>query len=89
MKITRKSDVKSSKIVAADEEKSLTLEEVVSEKSDALEDNFDYVLSGIDKLCREDMCQQAIDILDTLSVAIDEAISQISDNFVDDVTPEE
>lgn len=90
MKITRKSDVTSSKIVAADEEKkSMTLEEIVADKSEALEDDFDYMLSGIDKLCREDMCQQAVDVLDRVSAAIEAAISEISDNFADSIPPEE
>jgi len=90
MKITRKSDVTSSKIVAADDEqKSMTLEEIVADKSEALEDDFDYLLSGIDKLCREDMCQQASEILDRVAAALDEAISEISDNFADSVPSEE
>ena len=68
---------------AEDEEGKMTLEEIVDEKSSTLEDNFDYFLSGIDKLCREGDCQEAISILDSVSASIESAIGEVSELFAD------
>lgn len=80
----------STKIDAADtEEKKMSLEDIAQEKLDNVEDDFDYVLSGIERLCREDMCQEAIAILEKLSSTLNNVISEIGDNFVEDIPEEE
>lgn len=72
------------KITAAEEEKARTLEEIVDEKCDNIEDDFDYIISGIDRLCREDRCQDAIQVLDTVAEALDNAIASIGDLIAED-----
>ena len=72
------------KITAAEEEqKGKSLEELVDEKLDNLSDNFDYFVAGVEKLCREDNCQEAISIIDTIEAALNNAIGAVSDNFAE------
>lgn len=78
------------RITASEEEKARTLEEIVDEKCDNVEDDFDYIISGIDRLCREDRCQDAIAVLDTVAAALDEAIASIGDLIAEEsITDEE
>ena len=72
------------RITAAEEEKGRTLEEIVDEKCDNVEDDFDYIISGIDKLCREDRCQEAMEVLDILAEALDAAIGSIGDKIAEE-----
>lgn len=84
MKFRFDPSINASKILAADDEqKKMSLEDVLSEKCDNLEDDFDFFLAGIDKMCREDRCQEAIAIIDSLAASISEGISEISDEFAD------
>ena len=84
MKFRFDPNINASKILAADDEqKKMSLEDVLSEKCDDLEDDFDFFLAGIDKMCREDKCQEAIAIIDSLAASISEGISEISDEFAD------
>lgn len=83
MKVSR-----NKKIVAAEDENKLTLEELVEEQGDALADDFDYAMSGFDKLCRDGNCQDALDIMDKLSAAIQDAIGEISELLDETSAPE-
>lgn len=58
----------------------------VEELQDIVESDFDYVISGIDRLIREGMFDEATSLLNTLSETLDSAISIIGDDF--DKTPE-
>jgi len=81
---------KYSKITAAeDEEKAKSLSDIVDEKSDVLSDDFDYFIAGIEKLWREDKCQEAIAILDKVSEAIAVGISEVGDYFTEEPIDEE
>lgn len=57
------------------------ISEVAQDKCDNLENDFDYVLSGIDKLCREGMYKEAIEIIDAVSHTLDQAVTAIGNNF--------
>lgn len=46
-----------------------------------IEDDFDYVLSGIERLGREGQLDEAIDIMEKLSATLDGAISVIGEDF--------
>ena len=56
-------------------------QEIIDEKLDALKDDFEYAVAGIDKLCREVEYEQAYDIIDNISSVINAAIAEIGDNF--------
>ena len=75
------------KIQAADEGKP-AIEEAVEEAMDNLSEDFDYAVSGLEKLYREGEYQQALAIIDSVSTAINDAIAQIGDSIGED-TPEE
>ena len=66
-------------ITAAEEGKPQDPMEILDEKCDILEDDFDYVLAGIDKLCRDGSYSIANDIIEAISSAVNDAISQIGD----------
>ena len=70
------------KISAADE--GIDKQDIIDDKCDALDDDFDYILSGIDRLCREGNYGQANSIIENLAAALDQAISQISDIFAEE-----
>lgn len=61
-------------ITAADEQKDTRFEDGYS----ALKDDFNYLLDGLDKLDRENASLEALQIMDELSVRINEAISKVS-----------
>ena len=69
-------------IGAADKEEN-PQQELADELHDTIEDDFDYVLAGIERLGRENKLSEAIAIMESLSDALDVAISDISDNFSD------
>lgn len=48
---------------------------------DTVEDDFDYTLSGIDRLGREGMLDEAIELLNTLSDTLNSAIGIIGGDF--------
>lgn len=69
-------------INAADaDEKKMTMEEIVDEKMDNLEDDFDYAISGLERLCREGDCQRALEIIDQIASTLDIAITDIGESF--------
>lgn len=65
--------------IKAAEDSANKLSDIVDEKSKGLEDDFDYVLAGIDKLCREDKCNEAIMMIDKVSEALNSAVNEIGD----------
>lgn len=69
------------KITAAEDEGKKSIEDIATDKLDDLEDNFDYAVAGLEKLCRDGMYEDAINIINTLAVALADTIAQISDNF--------
>lgn len=66
---------------AEEDQKKMTLEEIVDEKMDNLEDDFDYALSGLDRLCREGDCQRALEIIEQIAATLDTAIADIGESF--------
>ena len=66
---------------AEEDQKKMTLEEIVDEKMDNLEDDFDYALSGLDRLCREGDCQRALEIMEQIAATLDTAIADIGESF--------
>lgn len=51
------------------------------ELSARVEDDFDYVMAGIERLGREGMLDEAINLLNSLADTLDSAIAIIGDNF--------
>ncbi len=70
-------------VMAADEGK-MSMEDVVDEKLDNLNDNFDYAVAGLEKLCRDGKCEDAISIINTLTDSLDSAIAQIGGAIEDE-----
>ncbi len=70
-------------INAADEGK-MSMEDVVDEKLDNLSDNFDYAVAGLEKLCRDGKCEDAISIINSLTDSLDSAIAQIGGAIEDE-----
>ena len=50
---------------------------------DRVEDDFDYVITGIERLGREGMLDDAINLLNTLAETLDSAVSIIGNDFED------
>lgn len=50
---------------------------------DRVEDDFDYVMTGIERLGREGMIDEAIELLNTLADTLDSAIGVIGGDFED------
>ena len=73
-------------IEAADKDTNPQLD-LADELQDNLDDDFGYILAGIEKLKRDNKLSEAIAIMESLSDALNVAISDISDNV--DNTPEE
>ena len=69
-------------IEAADKEENPQLD-LADELQANLDDDFEYILAGIEKLKRENKLSEAIAIMESLSDALNIAISDISDNFSD------
>lgn len=46
-----------------------------------VDDDFSYVMSGIERLGRENMLDEALDLLNSLADTLDSAISIIGDDF--------
>lgn len=67
-------------ITAADEGKK-SMEDVVGDKLDALSDDFDYAVAGLDKLCRDGQFEEAMGIINALSESLGNAIAQIGGTF--------
>ena len=57
--------------------------EQVEDLEDRVTDDFDYVISGIDRLGREGMLDEAISLLNTLADTLDSAIGIIGTDFKD------
>ena len=46
-----------------------------------VEDDFDYVITGIERLGREGMLDEAIELLNTLAETLNSAVNIIGDDF--------
>ena len=57
--------------------------DALEDLQDNVEDDFDYVISGIERLVREGMLDDALNMLNTLSDTLDSAIGIIGDKFGD------
>ena len=69
------------KVNAADDIEPMDTQELIDDKCDMLDDDFDYVLAGIDKLCREGKYRKALDIIETVSDILNATIADIGDSF--------
>jgi Zn ribbon nucleic-acid-binding protein len=61
----------------------------VDELHDRVSDDFDYVMTGIERLGREGMLDEAISLLNTLADTLDSAIGIIGNDFESGSTPDE
>ena len=55
--------------------------EAASDLQDRVEDDFEYVITGIERLGREGMLDEAIELLNTLAETLNSAVSIIGDDF--------
>lgn len=76
------SKVKASSVMAAelDKPEDPRIEEA-SDLQERVEDDFDYVITGIERLGREGMLDEAISLLNTLAGTLDSAIGIIGNDF--------
>ena len=72
--------VEASRIRAASED-SNPKQELADDLQARIEDDFDYVLAGIERLGREGQLDEAIDIMEKISATLDGAISVIGEDF--------
>ena len=56
----------------------------VEELKDIVDEDFEYVMSGIERLSREGLLDDAIELLTTLSGTLDSAVGIIGDKFESD-----
>lgn len=55
--------------------------EQAEELQTRVEDDFDYVITGIERLGREGMLDEAIELLNTLAETLNSAVNIIGDDF--------
>ena len=68
-------------VKAAEDEKADPRMDQADELLSRVEDDFDYVMTGIERLGREGMLDDAISLLNSLADTLDSAIAIIGDNF--------
>jgi len=75
---------RSDKVLAAKEDEKLDPRmEQLDELHDRVEDDFDYVMTGIERLGRENMIDEALSLLNSLADTLDSAIGMIGGDFKD------
>lgn len=75
---------RSDKVLAAKEGEKLDPRmEQLDELHDRVEDDFDYVMTGIERLGRENMLDEALSLLNSLADTLDSAIGMIGGDFKD------
>lgn len=57
--------------------------EAIEELQDKVEDDFGYVMAGVERLVREGLLDDASSLLNTLSETLDSAVSIIGKDFND------
>lgn len=77
------------KVQAAEEDKPMTMEDRTDERLDAVSDDFDYVISGIERLERQGKFDEAMDILNKISDTLNGAIGVIGNTFEDESVEDE
>ena len=77
------------KVQAAGEDKPMTMEDRTDERLDAVSEDFDYVISGIERLERQGKFDEAMDILNKISDTLSGAIGVIGDTFEDESVEDE
>ena len=55
--------------------------DALEELQERVEDDFDYVIAGVERLTREGLIDDAINMLNTLADTLNSAISIIGDDF--------
>ena len=55
--------------------------EALEDLQDRVEEDFDYVIAGVERLAREGLIDDAINMLNTLADTLNSAISIIGDDF--------
>jgi hypothetical protein len=71
----------SKRITAAADDKVNPAQERADELQANVEDDFDYVIAGIERLVREGQVDAAIDILEKISSTLNSAIGVIGEDF--------
>lgn len=78
----RKFTVSASRRIEAADDKVNPAQERADELQDRIEDDFDYVVAGIERLEREGQFDAAIDIMEKIAGTLDAAIGVIGEDFV-------
>lgn len=76
-----KADSMDMKPIKAADDKVNPAQERADELQANVEDDFDYVIAGIERLVREGQVDAAIDILEKISGTLDSAIGVIGEDF--------
>jgi hypothetical protein len=71
--------VTASRVIAASEDDPRI--DAVADLQDNVEEDFDYVMSGIERLVREGMIDEATNLLNTLSDTLNSAVGIIGNDF--------
>jgi len=78
----RKFTVSASREIEAAEDKINPAQERADDLQDRIEEDFDYVVAGIERLEREGQFDAAIDIMEKIASTLDAAIGVIGEDFV-------
>ena len=83
----------SKKIIAAKEDEEFEDPRITEAEDlqDRVEDDFDYVMAGIERLIREGLLDNAISLMNTLADTLDSAVNIIGNDFESgsEIPPEE
>lgn len=71
----------SKKITAAEDDKANPALDKADELQARIEDDFDYVIAGVERLGREGQLNAAIDIMEKIAATLDSAIGIIGEDF--------
>ena len=71
----------STRITAAEDDKANPALDKADELQARIEDDFDYVIAGVERLGREGQLNAAIDIMEKIATTLDSAIGIIGEDF--------
>lgn len=78
----RKFTITATRNIEAADDKVNPAQERADELQTRIEDDFDYVLAGVERLGREGQIDSAIDIMEKIADTLDAAIGVIGEDFV-------
>lgn len=89
MKVLRANSKNIQPIKAAEDDKANPALDKADELQARIEDDFDYVIAGVERLGREGQLNAAIDIMEKIATTLDSAIGIIGEDFGSDEDIEE